>query len=496
MSVQSGNVVDASVWRSRPRSFTSDPMPTRADDVVIGAGLAGLVTGLLLARAGRQVAVVEAGQSLGGGTTGASSAKISLLHGTHLSEITQRHGHSVAMAYLEANREGQAWLRRFCDTHEVPYQVRDAITFATEESSVPQLEAEYAAERELGLPSAWTTSIDVPFPFHAGIVLADQFQIDPMDLVDKLAERVRDHGGTVSLGHRVVDVGHGQPLTVQCDTGEMVEADHVVVATGTPILNRGLQFATLQARRSYELAIGGATAPHGMFLSVGDPVVSIRDIPDRDLVLVGGFGHPTGRTDSESDHLQRLREWALTHFPDATVQHAWSAQDYRSYDVLPDVRVLPYSRSRIHVLTGFDKWGFTNAVAAALTVAAGTLGTPPPWAEEAYSGHVSGSIFDLGAFNSSVVAEAARGASACLRQLGPEPPADGTGKVGRRGLRAVGVSTVDDDVREVRPVCTHLGGVVRWNDAERTWDCPLHGSRFTPTGEVIEGPAVLPLDDV
>jgi len=409
-------------------------------------------------------------------------------------KATKNKLHQVAGAYLDANREGQAWLRRFCETHGVAHQVRNAISFVSHAGAVPQLEREYAAERELGLTSAWTTTLEAPFPIEAAIVLADQFQLDPTDLLEKLVERVRQHGGAVCFGRRVVDVGSSKPVRVLCETGESIAVGHVVVATGTPILDRGLQFATLQARRSYELTLADAVAPEGMFLSVDDPVVSVRDIPDRDLILVGGFGHPTGRTVSESDHLHRLQAWALTHFPGATVQQSWSAQDYRSYDALPDVRALPFVDGSIHTVTGFDKWGFTNAVAGALTLAAQTLGTPPPWAERAYNGRLSRSFTDLGAFNGEVAAQAARGFARCLQELPPDAPVDGDGRVGRRGFRTEGVSTVEGAVRRVRPVCTHLGGIVKWNNAEQSWDCPLHGSRFTPGGDVIEGPAVDPLD--
>jgi len=494
MPVEFSQASATSVWRDHARAVQSDPLPAETvDDLVVGAGITGLVTALLLARAGRRVVVLDAATTLGAGTTGASSAKVSLLQGLRLTEIVERHGAEVAAAYLDANREGQAWLRRFCTTHEVPYQVRHAFTFASEKSSVDRVEREYEYERQLGLASTWCASMDAPFPVQAAIGLADQFQLDPLDLLEKLVERVRDHGGAVCLGRRVLEVGRSQPLEVHCVTGESIAAGHVIVATGTPILDRGLQFAGLQARRSYELTLSGADAPAGMFLSVDETVVSVRDIPDRDLVLVGGFGHATGRTPSESAHLDQLQSWALNHFPGATVQQSWSAQDYRSYDVLPDVRVLPFSSGRIHTVTGFDKWGFTNSVGAALAVAAGTLGTPPPWAENAYGGRRARSLVDLGAFNGTVVAEQVRGIARCLDRLDPSRPPEGEGVVGRVGCKAVGISTVDGQTRPVRPICTHLGGVLEWNDAEQSWDCPLHGSRFRPGGDVIEGPAVRPL---
>jgi glycine/D-amino acid oxidase-like deaminating enzyme/nitrite reductase/ring-hydroxylating ferredoxin subunit len=450
--------VSGSVWRDRPSAVVADAVPDRVQDLVIGAGVTGLVTGLLLARAGRRVAVLDAGD-VGAGTTGSSSAKVSLLQGTRLSSVARRHTGEVAAAYLEANREGQAWLMRFCETHGVPMQTRRAVTFAASAESVPDLEREFEVERRLGLGSTWSTPEDVPFDVHAAIVLPDQAQVDPMALADALATQIQEHGGVVCTHQRVVDVDlSGGPVRVRLADGREVVGPHVVLATGSPILDRGFHFATLQAQRSYVIALSGAKPPDGMFLSVGQPVVSVRDEPERALVLVGGHGHVTGRTSSPQRHLDRLRSWATATFPESTEEFAWGAQDYQPFDAVPDVGGLPWSGGRVHVATGYGKWGMTNAVAAALTISADTLGERPEWAEHMRGPAKGRAVIDLASFNVGVAA----------RMVNSLP------------ARVVGA----------RPVCTHLGGVLCWNDAERTWDCPLHGSRFSEAGEVLEGPAV------
>ncbi|HJR90063.1 MAG TPA: FAD-dependent oxidoreductase [Aeromicrobium sp.] len=437
-------------------------MPERVQDLVIGAGITGLVTALLLARAGRRVALIEA-RDVGAGTTGSSSAKVTLLQGTRLGSVARRHSHDVAAAYLEANREGQAWLVRFCQAHGVPMQTRRAVTYAPSAETVPDLEREFEAEQQLGLESTWSTHEDVPFDVHAAVVLPDQAQVDPMALADALALQIQEHGGAVCTHQRVVDVDlSGGPARVRLASGGEVAGAHVVLATGSPILDRGFHFATLQAQRSYVIALSGAKPPDGMFLSVGDPVVSVRDEPERALVLVGGHGHVTGRTSSPQRHLARLRSWAAATFPDATEEFAWGAQDYRAFDAVPEVGWLPWTDGRVHVATGYGKWGMTNAVAAALIISADTLGERPEWAERMMRGPGNGrAVADLAAFNVGVAARL--------------------------------VNSLPARVAGSRPICTHLGGVLCWNDAERSWDCPLHGSRFAETGEVIEGPAVAAL---
>jgi glycine/D-amino acid oxidase-like deaminating enzyme len=460
-----------SIWRQRPSTVTGDELPSKVQDLVVGAGITGLVTGLLLARGGRRVAVVDAG-GVGAGTTGSSSAKVSLLQGTRLSSIAQHQPTEVARAYLEANREGQAWLRRFCQTHGVRIDTRTAITFAETQETVAQLEREFVVEQQLGLESTWLAELAVPFDVRAAIALEEQAQVDPLEVLEVLADQLQKHEGALCLFHRVVDIDpSGDLIRVRFSDGREISAAHVVLATGTPILDRGFHFAKLQASRSYLIALADAAAPEGMFLSVGSqshPVVSIRDVPERGLVLVGGFGHIVGRARSELDHLNRLRDWARRAFPDSTEVGAWSAQDYASFDTLPDAAVLPWSNGRIHVATGYGKWGLTNGVAAALTISADTLGDKPEWAVGMEQGLDGGkaarlsprSLRDLMSFNLEVGGD-------LVRTL----PARFSGE---------------------RPICTHLGGVLCWNDAESSWDCPLHGSRFTESGEVIEGPAVRP----
>jgi len=457
--------VSGAVWRDRPSAIVAHAVPDRVQDLVVGAGITGLVTGLLLARAGRRVAVVDAGD-VGAGTTGSSSAKISLLQGIRLSSVARRHTDVVAAAYLEANREGQAWLVRFCETHGVPLQVRRAVTFAPSAEAVPALEREFEAEQKLGLGSMWSTQEDTPFEVHAAIVLPNQAQVDPMALADALATQIQEHGGAVCTRQRVVDVDlSGASVRVRLAHGHEVTATHLVLATGSPILDRGFHFATLQAQRSYVIALSGAKPPDGMFLSVGEPVVSVRDEPERGLVLVGGHGHVTGRTSSPQRHLDRLRAWAAATFPDAREEFAWGAQDYAPFDSVPEVGGLPWSNGRVHVATGYGKWGMTNGVAAALTIGADTLGELPAWAEDMRGPANGRAVVDLAAFNVGVAARL--------------------------------VNSLPARVAGSRPICTHLGGVLCWNDAEHSWDCPLHGSRFTETGDVIEGPATsaLKLDD-
>lgn len=492
-----------SIWyATRPAvPPAADPFPEGAqlDTVIAGAGLTGLVTAVLLARAGQRVAVVEA-RRVGAVTTGHTTGKLSLLQGLALSGIATHHSAEVVAAYVTGNREGQAWLRRFMDERAVPYQQRDAYTYVTSDDGVERLRREFAVEREAGLAVEWTDETELPFGVRGTIRLADQAQLHPLLVLDALLAELAERGGALVEDCRVTDADARRRVVVTTERGRLA-ADRLVLATGTPFLDRGGYFAKLTAHRSYVTTFRvPGPIPQGMYLSADEPTRSLRTVPagDGEQLMVGGNGHVAGRFEPPTQaHLDDLRRWTTELFPGAVQTHAWSAQDYRSVNRVPFVGLLPRGGGSIYVATGYDKWGMTNATAAGLRLSAEILGGSMPWADElgrrvTKPAGLVGAVLD----NAQTAVEAAAGwVGAELRALPDEPPAHGEGQVGRGADgRPQAVSTVDGVTCALSAVCTHLGGIVRWNDAERSWDCPLHGSRFAADGTVLEGPAVADLE--
>ncbi|WP_241386541.1 FAD-dependent oxidoreductase [Rhodococcus sp. CH91] len=496
-----------SLWHDRAaRTATYDSWSGRQeryDVVVVGAGITGTVTALLLAERGLRVAIVEA-RDIGAVTTGNTTGKVSALQGTRLSQIGRRHSAAVRQGYIDGTLSAQRWVVDFCTQHGLDFDRADAYTYAVDPSKVGMIDAEYRHCRAAGLPAERVTDIPLPFPFRvaAAVTLPDQIQIDPMPLLFAAVERARASGAQVFVGRRVKTVDTDEAgCIVRTDDGD-IRADRVVLATGIPILDRGGFFARLEPDRSYCIAVevpGGP--PEGMYLSADSPTRSLRTASaagtaaseDR-LLLVGGNGHVVGRHDSTRSAYDDLLRWSRQTFPGARELYRWSAQDYTDIDGLPEVGPILPGVDRIWVATGFGKWGMTGGVAAAQIIAS-RFSESRDHEVEAWAPALSSWRTELVTgtptavrLNATVAFHLAKGWWQAETSSGGTAE-DGSGRVVRDCGRPVGVSTVGGRTTRVSAVCPHLGGILRWNDAESSWDCPLHGSRFTADGSLLEGPA-------
>lgn len=491
-----------SLWHSQDAGpHVHDAWSQRADaydTVVVGGGLTGVVTALLATRAGQRVALIEA-RDIGAVTTGNTTGKISVLQGTRLSQIARRHSQPVTQAYADANLAAQDWLVDYCAHVGLTTEAADAYTYAESAAHTRAVDAEYRACRGAGLPARLVRETGLPYAVAAAVLVPNQVQFDPMPMLRAAVQEIRGLGGDVFTHLRVRTVRtDSSSCTVVTGDGD-VRTDHVVLATGIPILDRGGFFARLEPDRSYAGAFElPGEPPEGMYLSVDTPTRSLRTAPRRAgrLLLVGGNGHVVGRHGSTSAAVADLTEWTRQRFPGARRVSHWSAQDYSTPDELPYVGFLLPDNDRVSVATGYGKWGMTNSVAAAHLTAMRIIGSPDPQIEswgKAFTAWSVDRLFDApgtARFNAAVGLHLACGWWDAATSTAPsDPPAEGQGRVVRERVRPVGVCTVNGTTHRVGAVCPHLGGVLRWNDAERSWDCPLHGSRFDADGTLLEGPA-------
>ena len=471
------------------------------DVAVVGGGVTGLTAATLLAAAGARVALVEA-RHIATGTTGNTTAKVTSLHRTIYASLIERFGEEQSQLYADANQAALERIVSLAQERSIECELRrlPAYTYASSAEGVSEIQAEVEAARRLGLPASYTEDVPLALGARAAVRFERQLAFHPRKYCLGLAASLAAEGAQVFERTRVKEVLEDGPrLVVRAEEGR-IDADHVIIATLQPFTAAGGFFAKTYPSRSYALAarVEGA-APEGMFLSLETPTRSVRPGPagDEALLVIEGEEHKTGQDDETRERYAALEAWARETFTVRSVEHRWSAQDYMSPDRVPYVGRASSDSPRLLVATGFGKWGLSNGTAAAMMLSELALGRESPWL----------SLFDATRLKpgTSTVQLVKENLDVAKRFIGDrlsrlvaptvEQLAPGEGALVRhKGQPLAAYRDQHGELYALSASCTHLGCLVAWNSAERSWDCPCHGSRFDFRGRVLEGPAVEPLE--
>ncbi len=469
------------------------------DVAVIGAGITGLSVAAQLKREGKKVTVLEANR-VSSGTTGYTTAKVTSQHNLVYRDLVTQAGEEIASQYAEANEAGLSEIAKQVQEHNIDCDFRrgDAFVYTRDVNQLERIEGEAAAARSLGLPASFTMDTELPYSIAGAVKFTNQAMFHPRKFCLGLAEAFVGDGCEIFEQTRAIDVDCDDECIVTTETGR-VRAGHVVMATQIPFLDRGGYFARTSPARSYAIAARlNEPVLNDMYISIDAPVRSLRPHNENgeSYLLVGGEGHKVGQDPDTRERYEALEQWARDQFDVQSVEYRWSAQDYIAVDHVPYIGPITPKSDRILIATGFNKWGITSGAVAGMILRDAILGRTSPWSEafDSTRAEVTRSAKQFVTENTNV---AKRFVGDRLHTIKTPDASDLSpdegGIVKANGKKVAAYRDEAGKLHTLSPTCTHLGCQVTWNTAERSWDCPCHGSRFTVDGEVLQGPGIKPL---
>lgn len=492
-----------SFWiASTPKTgYPSLTQDVEADVVIIGGGMAGISTAHLLVNEGLEVVVLEADRLLLG-TTAHTTAKLTSQHDLIYAQTKNLMGLEKARQYAEANEAAIQFVARLVEEEHIDcnFSRQSAYVYTQSEDYLQQIQDEQAVAEELGIAAAYQTAIPLPLAIKGALRFDNQAQFHPRKYLLALVQLIEAKGGRIFEQSRVVDIQGEGPYSVYTQGRRKATAPVVVMASHYPCHNfPGLYFTKLYAERAYAVAAKVKESfPGGMYINAETPPRSLRSLPtDRgELVLIVGERHKTGHGQNLATHYRNLMNFAQSVFQVEGFPYRWSTQDVTTLDDIPYIGKMTSQTPGLYIATGFRKWGMTNSVVAGLLLRDLIVKGESPW-EDVYDPlrFSMSSAVNFVVQNTDVAVNFISG----KLQSGQEEIElnPGQAEVARVDQRRAGVYM--DEAHQLHMVdltCTHLGCELQWNDAENSWDCPCHGSRFTINGDIIEGPAMRELEKI
>lgn len=466
------------------------------DVVIVGAGITGLTAAYLLIKEGLQVAIIEADRILHG-TTGHTTGKVTAQHGLIYNELIKNTSINKARLYYEANDEALQFIEATIKQNEIncDFHKQDAYIFATTDKYRKKLEQEADAYKKIGINGKLVKKIPFPIDIKNALLMSNQAQFHPLKYLKSLVEILVNNGTQIYENTVAVNLDKADQPIVLTRENYQITANKVLICTHFPFYEgSGLYSTRLYASRSYALvAMKKDQYPGGMYVSVDKPTHSIRSINvnGAEYTLIVGEDHITGRGHDTATYYNSLLTFGEQFLNIANVEYRWSAQDLVTLDKIPYIGPITNREPNILIATGYRKWGLTNGTAAALLMKDLVLNKQNRF-EQLFSPtrfYANPSIKNFLTQNAEVVGQLLKGKLKIPTKTIADLNTNEGSIVIINGKRKGAYRDNDRNIHLVDPTCTHIGCEVEWNSGENTWDCPCHGSRFSYSGEVIEGPA-------
>lgn len=471
------------------------------DVLIVGAGIAGLTTAYFLAKEGRRVTVIDASRP-GDGETGNTTAHLSSALDDRFWKLEKIFGREGAYLAAESHRTAINAIEAICEEEGIDcdFERVAGYLFAPSDAPDDEIQKEYEAAKRAGFHGL-EIGEHAPIPsFRTGRCLRfpQQAQVQPLLYLQGLTRAIFKYGGQIFVDCEATDFKDGKPALVTTRQGFRLEAEALVIATNTPINNRFKLHTKQYPYRTYvqAFAIDVGALPKALFWDTLDPYHYVRthSMSDTESVLiVGGEDHKVGQESDPETCFRKLEAWARRHFPEAKdVVKRWSGQVMEPMDSLAFIGRNP-GDDNIYIATGDSGHGMTHGTIAGLLISDKIQDRASPWEKLYNPSRVHMELPVMREFlkeNLNVALQYADyfspGDKSRIEDLPP-----GEGGVFRQGLRKIAVFRDEaGQLHQLSATCPHLGGIVRWNKSEKTWDCPCHGSRFTAEGDVVNGPAI------
>ena len=482
----------------------------KTDVCVIGGGITGAVTAYLLVKNKMNVIVLEK-DKVGMGVTANSTAKLTSQHGLFYKYLADGNGIDFAKKYLESNEEGIKLAEEIIkeENIECDYEKKDAYVFATNESELKKIKQEIDILNKINFNAEFIKEVKLPIEKCIGAErFPNQAQFNSRKYTLGLFDKINKMGGKIFEDSKVMKIKkENKEYKIITENGE-VHAKNVVIATHYPIKNfPGMYFIKMYQDKSYVIAVDLKTDEdlskivNGMYIQSCDPVISFRTAKyeGKDLLLIAGSGHRTGQaTGIIEDSFINLENYIKKYYPKAEVKFKWSTEDCVTLDKIPYIGQFSNLMPDIYVATGYKKWGMSTAHVAGKIISDHILRRENKYAE-IYKATRLEPIKNIKEFGNmlkestySLVINKIKPAEDVLEKI---PLGDG-GIVEINGEKVGIYKREDGKIFAVKPYCGHLGCLVSWNNLEKTWDCPCHGSRYDYMGNIITEPTIKELEVV
>lgn len=475
------------------------------DVLIIGGGITGILTAYMLSESSLNVSIVEADR-IAMGVTANTTAKITSQHGLLYDYLLNSFGFDVAKGYLDSNEEAIGIIEDIIKKESIDcdFISQDAYVYTCDKSSVQRIVDEISAVTSLGLKAEYVTECPLPFPIEASIKFPNQAQFHPRKYLLSLLPILERRNVNIFENSKVIDIKHIKDRYEVYVNDNKVTAKYLVMACHYPIKNfPGLYFIKMYQDASYAIGVEiEGNVFDGMYISCDTPTTSFRNTIQNNgkkLLIVGGSGHKTGDTsvDIESSYTN-LENYIKSIYPKAKIKYRWMTEDCVSLDKIPYIGEFSKFLPNMYVATGYKKWGMTTSHVAAKIISDKILGKENSY-ENIYTATRLEPIKNSKEFGNilkqSAYSLAINKFSSPLISY-DELENDSGGVVDYKGKKLGIYKDKKGKMFAVIPYCKHLGCELSWNNLEKTWDCPCHGSRYDYTGKIITEPTTESLDIV